>query len=77
MGRETRINVEFRATMIAADGHATAVVIRDVSARGFRIEHSDDLIAGDTVMLRIDKGEELKACIQWCLGREAGGIFLG
>ncbi|MCW3797166.1 PilZ domain-containing protein [Sphingomonas sp. BN140010] len=76
MSRAPRVDVEFLVMLIAADGHETQVVIRDLSASGFRIEHSDDLQAGDLVTLRLDKGRTVHARIQWSLGNEAGGQFL-
>ena len=76
MTRALRVNVDQPAILIAADGHETRVVIRDVSAAGFRIEHFDDLKPGDPVTLRLDKGETIAARIQWSLGNEAGGQFL-
>lgn len=76
MARATRINVNMPALLLATDGHQTRVVIRDLSADGFRIEHFDDLRVGDVVELRPDKGRPLRARIQWSLGNEAGGLFL-
>ena len=62
--------------LVASDGHETSVVIRDVSAAGFRLEHRDDLYPGDRVSLRLDKGQTYEARIEWSLGNEAGGRFL-
>jgi hypothetical protein len=64
------------ALMVASDGHCTAITIGDISAKGFRIEHLDDLKAGDDVVIVLPKGERIPARIQWSVGREAGGVFL-
>lgn len=61
--------------MIAADGHETDVTILDVSAGGFRLEHSDDLRIGDRITLVRAKGQKTEAVIKWSIGNEAGGIF--
>lgn len=76
MARGPRVGVEFPAVLVSADGHESKVTVRDVSARGFRLEHFDDLREGDEVTLRLDKGETLKGRLQWTLGNEAGGVFL-
>jgi len=76
MARPPRVNVNFPTILIAADRHETKVVIKDLSASGFRIEHFDDLKAGDVVILRMDKGRTVDARIEWSLGNEAGGQFL-
>jgi hypothetical protein len=64
------------ALLVASDGHCTDITVRDISAAGFRIEHSDDLEAGDDVFIILPKGERMPARIQWSVGREAGGVFL-
>jgi len=76
MTRAPRINVNMPALLLATDGHQTRVIIKDLSAEGFRIEHFDDLQPGDLVELHPDKGQALRARIQWSLGNEAGGLFL-
>ena len=76
MTRALRVNVDEPAILVAADGHEARVVIKDVSATGFRIEHFDDLEPGDVVTFRLGKGETIAARIQWSLGNEAGGQFL-
>jgi len=76
MKRAPRVGVEFPAILVAADGHQSKVTVKDVSARGFRLEHFDDLHEGDEVELRLDKGEVLRGRLQWSLGNEAGGVFL-
>jgi hypothetical protein len=74
--RSARIGVEYSAILVSSDDHQCKVTVRDVSAAGFRIEHFDDLREGDLIELRLDKGEVLRGRLQWCLGNEAGGIFL-
>ena len=76
MTRGPRVGVEFPAILVAADGHQSRVTVKDVSARGFRLEHVDDLHEGDEIELRLDKGETLRGRLQWSLGNEAGGLFL-
>ncbi|GAA4003600.1 PilZ domain-containing protein [Sphingomonas humi] len=73
--RANRIAVNLPAVMIAADGHETSVIIRDLSSAGFRLEHQDDLFVGDLITLVIAKGERVAATVQWSLGNEAGGRF--
>ncbi len=75
MQRPPRIRLNNAAKMIAADGHETEVVIVDVSASGFRIEHADDLHEGDRITLVMAKAEKVRATIRWSIGREAGGTF--
>jgi hypothetical protein len=76
MSRAPRVGVEFAAILVASDGHQSRVTVKDVSARGFRLEHFDDLHAGDEIELRFDKGEVLRGQLQWSLGNEAGGVFM-
>ena len=75
MQRPPRIRLESAAKMIAADGHETEVMILDVSAVGFRLEHADDLQAGDRITLVTAKAERIRASIRWSIGKEAGGTF--
>ncbi|WP_114226971.1 MULTISPECIES: PilZ domain-containing protein [Sphingomonas] len=76
MARGPRVGVEYAAVLVSADGHQSKVTVKDVSARGFRLEHFDDLREGDEIELRLDKGETLRGRLQWTLGNEAGGLFL-
>lgn len=76
MTRGPRVGVEYPAILVARDGHQSKVTVKDVTARGFRLEHFDDLHEGDEIELRLEKGETVLARIQWTLGNEAGGLFL-
>lgn len=75
MERAPRIRVNDAARMVAPDGYESDVIVLDVSAGGFRLEHSDDLHPGDRITLITAKGEMLGAFIKWSLGIEAGGTF--
>jgi hypothetical protein len=63
------------AILVASDGHQSHVIIRELSAHGFRMEHSDDLQPNEEVKLLLGKGSPILATIKWCIGREAGGAF--
>jgi hypothetical protein len=74
--RPTRIDINIGALLTTADGHSFAVVIRELSAKGFRLEHDDDLLVGEHVSLKVGSDDAVAAEIKWALGREAGGQFL-
>ena len=74
--RETRISVSYEGVLTTADGHEVTVVVRDVSASGFRIELAEELLEGELVQMRIGKQATIAAEIKWALGGEAGGVFL-
>lgn len=73
--RAIRTNVDIPVTLITSDGHESQARILDISAAGFRIEHSEQLARGEQVRLAPQKGPAVDAIIQWCAGSEAGGIF--
>lgn len=74
--RETRVEVDFVGVLTAADGHQSRVIVRDVSAEGFRVKVSDDLHVGELVSLEIGKQPAVTCEIKWIRGSEAGGIFV-
>lgn len=76
LGRERRVAVSLRATLIEADGCSIDVEVLDVSSSGFRIAANAELVVGEEVQLRIPRSAPLRATICWTRGREAGGTFL-
>jgi hypothetical protein len=74
--RDHRIAVQYEGVLTTADEQRVAVVVRDISANGFRIELEEELLLGEHVRLQVGKQPEVHAEIRWCLGREAGGVFL-
>ena len=75
-GRPTRIDVKMEAVLTTADGHSFAVIVRDLSAKGFRLELDDEVLVGEQVVLRVGSKDAAQAEIVWALGHEAGGHFL-
>ena len=74
--RPTRIDVNIHAVLTTADGHSFKVVIRDLSAKGFRVALDDEVLVGEQVSLQVGSREAMRGEIKWALGREAGGHFL-
>lgn len=75
-GRPRRVDVNIEAVLTTSDRHSFKVVVRDLSAGGFRIELDDEVIVGEHVFLKVGPRDALPAVIKWALGREAGGHFL-
>ena len=79
--RAPRIPLRQKAELITSDGNQMEVVVADISASGFRLEadetfyDGENIVTGETVTLRIDRRDDLKAKIVWATGREAGGVF--
>ena len=71
-----RIDVHYDAMLVTSDGHEVPVVVKDLSAEGFRIEIDEQLQVGEQVILRTPRGGDVPARIAWALGIEAGGTFL-
>lgn len=71
-----RIDVFYDAVVMTSDGHELSVVVKDLSAEGFRIELNEQLLVGEPVMLRTRPEGNVPARIVWALGLEAGGAFL-
>lgn len=74
--RSPRVEVSFDGVLTTSDGHKIVVVVRDLSADGFRIEIKEEVLVGEQVQLLVGKGPALAAKIMWALGSEAGGVFL-
>jgi hypothetical protein len=74
--RPKRIDVEIGAVLTTADGHSFTVTVRDLSAKGFRVELDEEVLVGEHVSLRVGSNDAMRAEIKWALGREAGGYFL-
>ena len=74
--RPTRVDVRKPAVLVTSDGAETPVMILDLSASGFRIHSEESPLIGEFVSLRVDRFGDFAAQIRWCLGSEAGGIFL-
>jgi hypothetical protein len=75
--RSPRVDLRRPAVLIDSDGTETAVTVVDISSGGFRLEVTEPPKIGETVKLRVERGEEFPAEIRWALGNEAGGVFLG
>jgi hypothetical protein len=76
--RPTRIDVAIKALLTTSDGHKVQVMVRDLSAGGFRLTmlEAEELLVGETVVLDVAGGDRLRGTIRWSAGREAGGSFL-
>ena len=74
--RGPRIEGRFDAVLIDSAGREYAVVIRDLSSTGFRLEGNENFRAGERVALRVSRYGDFPAEIRWALGHEAGGVFL-
>ncbi len=74
--RSTRISVDIDAVLTTSDGHCCKVIVRDLSAEGFRLELEDEVLVGEQVSLQVGRARALAGQIVWALGREAGGRFL-
>lgn len=74
--RPRRIEVARPAVLVLPDGHECRAAVKDVSAKGFRIEVAEELFVGEHVQLCIGKEQPVMGEIRWTRGREAGGIFL-
>ena len=74
--RPTRIDVRMAAVLTTSDGHRFNVIVRDISAKGFRLELDEEVLIGEHVTLQVGSASPVTAEIKWALGREAGGSFL-
>ena len=74
--RPKRVDVSIEAVLTTADRHSFTVMVRDLSANGFRLELDEEVLVGEHVLLQVGSREPLGAEIKWALGREAGGHFL-
>jgi PilZ domain-containing protein len=74
--RAPRVDVDLPAVLVTSDGHESRVVVRDISARGFRVKVDDELIVGEHVQLRVGKEAAVRGEIRWTRGSEARGAFL-
>ena len=72
----TRIDVRYDAMLVTSDGNEVSVIVKDLSADGFRIDIDEELRVGEQVVLRTRRGSDMPALIVWILGTEAGGRFL-
>ena len=79
--RPPRIPLRQKAKLVTSDGNQIDVVVTDISAGGFRLEagetfyDGENIVTGETVTLRIDRRDDLRAKIVWATGCEAGGVF--
>jgi hypothetical protein len=74
--RASRAEVNFDGVLTTSDGHTVPVVVKDVSARGFRVQVKEELFPGELVRLAVGKSSPVQAEIRWALGGEAGGVFI-
>ena len=74
--RAPRVEGRFEATAVDEAGREYAVVVRDLSSTGFRLEARESFRIGERIALRVSRYGDFPAEIRWSLGNEAGGIFL-
>ena len=75
--RSKRIDLEQPVTLLTSDGHSFAVVLKDISLDGFRIQHRGEYLdPWEVVTLVSHRGTRTRAQIRWITTDEAGGIFL-
>lgn len=74
--REPRIDTQFEAVLVDAEGGEHTVTVMDLSKSGFRIESDETFRIGEQVQLRTPKYGDYPAQIRWSLGRETGALFL-
>lgn len=74
--RAPRVTVRCDAVLTEADGCEIDVVIVEVSSNGFKLQSREELVAGEVVMLKMQKQPPMRAWILWVRGLEAGGCFL-
>ncbi len=75
--RSTRIDVALDARLTTSDNVTFAVLIRDISAAGFRVEAltGEELLVGETIKIQVPGEQQLTGQIKWTAGRTAGGVF--
>lgn len=73
--RSSRFAVNYSAVVVHADGTETAVTIKNISERGFRLKATEALARDQRVLFRGETGD-VPAYIQWSIGYEAGGVYL-
>ena len=74
--RPPRVATMHKAMLVDSEGCELAVVITEISARGFRVRAPETLAIGENVSLRVEKHGDFRAQIRWSLGHYAGGAFL-
>lgn len=80
--RDPRIPLLQKAKLLTSDGNQMDVIVTDISVRGFRIRadetlyDGENIVTGETVILQVERREDLSAKIVWVTGCEAGGVFL-
>jgi hypothetical protein len=75
--RPTRIDVDYSAKLMRANGEEQDVTVTDVSADGFSLSGHDGLLTGEQVYLKLGKGGNIQAEIRWVSGGRAGGVLFG
>ena len=75
--REPRIDTQFEAVLVDADGIEYSVTVMDLSKSGFRVESDETFRIGEMVQLRTPKFGDYPAQVRWSMGRETGVLFLG
>ena len=59
------------------------VLVTDISVGGLRLKadetfyDGENIVTGETVIVRVERRDDVKAKIVWVTGCEAGGVFLG
>ncbi|MGZ2412798.1 PilZ domain-containing protein [Sphingomonas sp. F9_3S_D5_B_2] len=74
--REKRIEVSLEAQLTNSDGVRLPVTFKDLSRRGFKVEHAGaDLNIGEIVMIGTSRSDA-RAQLHWVTADEAGGTFI-
>ena len=76
--RPHRVAISIPALLTTSDNHTFPVIVRDISAQGFRVELSDaeELLVGEQIHLLVEGKEHYSGQVRWVAGREAGAAFL-
>lgn len=64
------------AVLVDSDGGELPVEVLNLSSGGFRLRADEQLVAGETVRLRVPRYGDFRAQLKWVNGNEAGGTFL-
>lgn len=75
--RPHRVAISIPALLTTSDNHTFPVIVRDISAQGFRVELPDaeELLVGEVIHLLVEGKEHYSGKVRWVAGREAGAAF--
>ena len=76
--RPHRVAINVTALLTTSDAHTYPVIVRDISARGFRIEatNGEELLVGEVINLLVNGKEHYAGRVTWVAGSQAGAAFL-